>query len=103
MCTYHAEFEIDRGMNYDAALRCIEEEVCPTSSSHNIAAYTHLFCLGHWTEELGFLPLHTPPSWHLRPDQCSLSRILMWWLYICSVCLQHESRADSPLTGFESL
>ena len=27
MCTYHAEFEIDRGMNWDAALKCIEEEV----------------------------------------------------------------------------
>ena len=28
MCTYHAQFQIDRGMNYDAALKCIEREVC---------------------------------------------------------------------------
>ena len=29
MCTYHAEFEIDRGMNYEAAVKCLEEEVRP--------------------------------------------------------------------------
>lgn len=27
MCTYHAEFQIDRGMNYDAAVRVLEQEV----------------------------------------------------------------------------
>lgn len=42
MCTYHAEFEIDRGMNYDAALRCIEEEVRYVPTSHDILQHvTH--------------------------------------------------------------
>lgn len=27
MCTYHAEFQIDRGMNYDAAVKVLEQEV----------------------------------------------------------------------------
>ena len=27
MCTYHAEFQIDRGMNFEAALKCLEQEV----------------------------------------------------------------------------
>ena len=27
MCTYHAEFQIDRGMNYDAAVKVMEQEV----------------------------------------------------------------------------
>ena len=27
MCTYHAEFQIDRGMNYNAAVKVLEQEV----------------------------------------------------------------------------
>ena len=27
MRTYHAEFQIDRGMNYDAAVKVLEQEV----------------------------------------------------------------------------
>ena len=38
MCTYHAEFQIDRGMNYEAAVKVLEQEVmsCAPSSSKGL-------------------------------------------------------------------
>ena len=41
MCTYHAEFQIDRGMNYDAAVKVLEQEVLFLTQQLNQAWQLH--------------------------------------------------------------